>query len=223
MDFRKLSEEEQIKELKQLNEHMGPFKKTVIPLTKAGEPDVDPDPSLDHVGGYDHTFEAKKFVREELGKDGKDRAWLESSIVIPYNDDSYFEPTDLSGYGARLLVLEGTGPRGFVIEMERQSIGITHPFHPKIRVFGLYANSRESRDGFTNVGKRRSKVPPKLRYFIFKRDKFKCVRCGRTSNDGFPLEIDHVIPVSKGGSNDQVNLQTLCSECNLGKSNSTDR
>lgn len=43
--------------------------------------------------------------------------------------------------------------------------------------------------------------------------KFKCVFCGNKEN----LTIDHIIPVSKGGSDDEDNLQILCKSCNSKK------
>lgn len=55
-----------------------------------------------------------------------------------------------------------------------------------------------------------------LRYFILKRDNFKCKACGNTP-DKSPLNIDHIIPKSKGGLNNLDNLQTLCFDCNIGK------
>ncbi|MEG4023452.1 HNH endonuclease [Microcoleus sp. S13C4] len=55
---------------------------------------------------------------------------------------------------------------------------------------------------------------------VLARDKWKCLSCGRSSKeDGVLLEVDHIIPRSKGGSNDISNLQTLCKKCNIGKSN----
>lgn len=59
-----------------------------------------------------------------------------------------------------------------------------------------------------------------MRYDILKRDNFKCVLCGRSpANDPkIILHIDHIIPKSRGGDNKPVNLQTLCSDCNWGKS-----
>jgi hypothetical protein len=65
---------------------------------------------------------------------------------------------------------------------------------------------------------RRNGIGLKLRYQVLKRDDFKCQTCGLAASDGVTLEIDHVLPVSKGGANDLENLQTLCFECNRGKS-----
>ena len=56
----------------------------------------------------------------------------------------------------------------------------------------------------------------KLRYEIFKRDNFRCVLCGATRNED-KLEIDHIIPISKGGKTIKSNLRTLCFKCNRGK------
>lgn len=60
-------------------------------------------------------------------------------------------------------------------------------------------------------------VPNSLRISVFERDKFKCVYCGLGAKDGAVLNVDHIIPVSKGGSNESTNLQTLCRACNNGK------
>lgn len=65
----------------------------------------------------------------------------------------------------------------------------------------------------------RAKMGDSLRYDVLKRDKFKCQICGRTSKDNVKLEVDHIIPVSKGGKTEISNLQTLCERCNRGKSN----
>jgi hypothetical protein len=55
---------------------------------------------------------------------------------------------------------------------------------------------------------------------VLARDKWKCLSCGRSAReDGVLLEVDHIIPRSKGGSDEMSNLQTLCKKCNLGKSN----
>lgn len=62
----------------------------------------------------------------------------------------------------------------------------------------------------------RKPISKKLRFEIFKRDGFKCQYCGKSAPD-VVLEIDHVIPVAHGGTNDIANLVTACRECNSGK------
>lgn len=64
----------------------------------------------------------------------------------------------------------------------------------------------------------RRPIPKRTRFEVFKRDKFTCQYCGKSAPD-VVLQVDHVIPVSKGGTNEIMNLVTSCLECNLGKSN----
>lgn len=61
----------------------------------------------------------------------------------------------------------------------------------------------------------------KQRFKVMKRDGFKCVMCGASpaKDPSVVLHIDHIIPWSKGGETVEKNLQTLCQNCNLGKSN----
>jgi 5-methylcytosine-specific restriction endonuclease McrA len=49
------------------------------------------------------------------------------------------------------------------------------------------------------------------------RDDFMCKLCNRGNDDGVRLEVDHIIPISKGGKTIMDNLQTLCKDCNRGK------
>lgn len=62
----------------------------------------------------------------------------------------------------------------------------------------------------------RKPVTKKTRFEVFKRDGFKCQYCGRSAPD-VVLEVDHIIPVCKGGDNDLLNLVTACFDCNRGK------
>ena len=59
----------------------------------------------------------------------------------------------------------------------------------------------------------RQPIPRQLRHEVFKRDGYRCRECGASKNET-SLEIDHILPVAKGGTNDIDNLQTLCRECN---------
>ena len=60
----------------------------------------------------------------------------------------------------------------------------------------------------------------RLNFLVMRRDKFKCKLCGRSpaTNPTIVLHMDHILPWSKGGETIIDNLQTLCSLCNLGKS-----
>jgi uncharacterized protein YozE (UPF0346 family) len=63
----------------------------------------------------------------------------------------------------------------------------------------------------------RAAVSVSLRLEIFERDNFSCKLCGQSVIDGAKLEVDHIHPASKGGSNERANLRTLCFKCNRGK------
>lgn len=54
------------------------------------------------------------------------------------------------------------------------------------------------------------------RFAVLTRDGFRCRYCGRGAPD-VVLHVDHVIPRSKGGSNERWNLRTACADCNVGK------
>lgn len=64
-------------------------------------------------------------------------------------------------------------------------------------------------------------ISQRLRYKVLSRDNFKCCACGASpaKDPSVELHVDHIIPWSKGGETTIDNLQTLCSKCNLGKSN----
>ena len=66
----------------------------------------------------------------------------------------------------------------------------------------------------------RTLMTKKLREFIKTRDNFTCCNCGNSTNiePNLLLEIDHIIPVAKGGRTVEDNLQTLCWKCNRAKS-----
>lgn len=64
----------------------------------------------------------------------------------------------------------------------------------------------------------RERLPLSLRFEVLKRDNYRCRLCGKSTPDGARLEVDHLVPASKGGSDVIENLQTLCFECNRGKS-----
>lgn len=60
----------------------------------------------------------------------------------------------------------------------------------------------------------RGKVTNKMRFAVYDRDHYRCRKCGRRTKD---LEVDHIIPIAKGGKSTFNNLQTLCHRCNVKK------
>jgi hypothetical protein len=64
---------------------------------------------------------------------------------------------------------------------------------------------------------KRTPLDSKLRHEVFKRDGYKCKECGATKEEK-TLHCDHIISVAQGGNDEMDNLQTLCDDCNLAKS-----
>jgi len=66
---------------------------------------------------------------------------------------------------------------------------------------------------------KRKSLTKSIRHEVFKRDNYRCLECNASKDDGVVLHVDHIIPVAQGGSDELDNLQTLCQDCNLAKSN----
>jgi hypothetical protein len=62
----------------------------------------------------------------------------------------------------------------------------------------------------------RERLSPEVRRAVWTRDQGKCARCGNRER----LEFDHIVPVSRGGSNTERNIELLCEVCNRAKSDS---
>lgn len=67
-----------------------------------------------------------------------------------------------------------------------------------------------------DIKKVRAGVTKGIRQAVIERDKYTCQLCGASYH--VFLEVDHKIPVSKGGTSDIENLWTLCQTCNRKKS-----
>ena len=70
--------------------------------------------------------------------------------------------------------------------------------------------------GGDDVAPGRKPLSKRLRFMVLERDNFTCRYCGAKAPD-VELQVDHVIPVAKGGADDPDNLVTACVDCNSGK------
>ena len=131
----------------------------------------------------------------------------------PGEEQSYRRGYD-QGFGAAVRAMKAnTSLR--IIEKELEVI---HKWRTEpLQVIGTLPGGKEE----ITIGLqfRRGNISLSLRFAVLQRDKSRCVLCGASASTGATLEIDHVIPISKGGDDSINNLQTLCYECNRGKSN----
>lgn len=65
--------------------------------------------------------------------------------------------------------------------------------------------------------RKREAISKRLRFEILRRDGSSCRYCGRNAPD-VEIQVDHIVPVSLGGTNDLLNLVAACVDCNNGKS-----
>jgi ATP adenylyltransferase len=77
-----------------------------------------------------------------------------------------------------------------------------------------YLEKRE--DPWSHRRKSAGYVPGTQRYEVLKRARYRCELCG-VSAEHKALEVDHIIPRNKGGTDDTSNLQALCYSCNATK------
>jgi len=70
----------------------------------------------------------------------------------------------------------------------------------------LKSKFSEPQDPATCEKNERRSIPEKVRIYVWRRDGGKCAKCGSREN----LEYDHIIPVSRGGSNTARNIELLC-------------
>ena len=118
----------------------------------------------------------------------------ESTLVVAYK----FSYTSIGGKAQRYFTIPMT---------EETIVELINLLESKLT---MSAFTREQRSLMTN----------KLRQQIKERDNFTCKFCGNSTHTepNLLLEIDHIIPVAKGGITEESNLQTLCWKCNRAKS-----
>lgn len=101
------------------------------------------------------------------------------------------------------------------MEQEKQRIKENILKQRELRESRKKAKEELIAEGLIENTKRREPIPQHVQDAVWRRDGGKCVKCGSQEN----LEFDHIIPLSKGGSNTVRNIQLLCQKCNREKSN----
>lgn len=111
--------------------------------------------------------------------------------------------------GYLLLVDDGSD-----VSLDEAKLKIKHVVLSRDKGFDKMRRELEALQNVERVdGARRERIPDSVRLFVWQRDQGKCVRCGCNSK----LEFDHIVPVIKGGSGTERNVQLLCEQCNRSK------
>jgi predicted restriction endonuclease len=154
------------------------------------------------------------------------KAGLKVSNVVNYTDEKLFENI--------LNVWQKKGSQPVRKDMNTIMSEISSgPYNRRfnswtaaIKEFIDYANINEissvKKEGIKTSEHKTSRDPSlRLRFKVLNRDHFSCVQCGASpaKDTKVELHVDHIKPWSKGGETELSNLQTLCQNCNLGKSN----
>ena len=138
--------------------------------------------------------------------------WFATARKIPYTVcDIDYKIANIEEPRFRFLYVSPAGKsrRSYSVEVTQDVMTeIESEIYVKITKTG---HSRAQRSAMTND----------LREAIKKRDNYTCCICGNSvfKEPNLLLEVDHIVPVSKGGKTVASNLQTLCWRCNRKKSN----
>ena len=137
-------------------------------------------------------------------------------FVMDNDEDGFYSRLVLATINESVLNVEyrfiytsdgGMAQRSFTVPMNEENIvELINQLESKLSLDVLV---KEQRALMTN----------KLRRYIKERDNYTCCQCGNSiyTEPNLLLEIDHIIPISKGGLTQEDNLQTLCWKCNRKK------
>lgn len=138
-------------------------------------------------------------------------------FVMKNDEDGFYSRLGFANIDEGVLAVEykfvytsngGMAQRSFTVPMTEETvIELVNTLESKLTISAL-------------AKEQRALMTKKLREYIKKRDNYTCCACGNSTHaePNLLLEIDHIIPVAKGGLTEESNLQTLCWKCNRSKS-----
>jgi hypothetical protein len=105
-------------------------------------------------------------------------------------------------------------PRGGQLALRAVNSGLELSMEPDSFVVGEGSRSAKP---VPRGGRVKRYISPYAKKLVAARQQWRCKICSRLLDASF--EIDHIVPLFRGGSNDSSNLQALCrSPCHMQKS-----
>jgi 5-methylcytosine-specific restriction endonuclease McrA len=162
--------------------------------------------------------------QEDEDRDGTIRNYSEETVIKLSNLDIDFENPKDSDYFKAFGVTDRLEDVGLIKRINDKNIKVTN-----------FAKRQETNLSNAERQKRyREKHPEKVKRYSFEKrlrdadidpqdwydtleeQDFKCAHCGK-SHEQEPLTLDHIQPISKGGTGHKRNIQALCRPCNTRK------
>lgn len=163
------------------------------------------------------TLKEAKLIIENYKQDIQQYLSGVPRFIMENDNDGFYAKLGFATINENTLTVEykfsytsngGKAQRSFTIPMTEETIvKLIETLESKLTISAF---TREQRALMTS----------KLRMYIKERDNFTCKFCGNSTHaePNLLLEVDHIIPVVKGGCTEESNLQTLCWKCNRSKS-----
>ena len=162
------------------------------------------------------TLKEAKVIIDNYKKDYDQYIQNVPDYVLENDEDGFYQRLGLAIIDEAVLNVEyrftytsggGMAQRSFTVPMNEENIiELINRLESKLTQQAL---SKEQRTLMTS----------KLRAQIKERDNYTCCQCGNSTSKepNLLLEVDHIIPIAKGGLTFEENLQTLCWKCNRSK------
>lgn len=177
------------------------------PITKLsqGHVEIYNAPAMSYPRSPDHLVVCMSHT-----KCGPDRGYhLTFARLLAESLEDWFAHLRTKPWWAETYEHDLTSIYRYVEQLSRRRDEIKAP--PAKRIEALEVPPRRKRNPARDISLRTRKR-------IFARDRYRCRHCGHGPEDGAKLVIDHIVAVARGGDGSEQNLQTLCRDCNAGKS-----